>query len=115
MCAHARGVGRASCEAAWATAKGIATEQMKHKLGGGDLGATHVAEPIQQRLQRAQVHTMARMQEASRRLQEARRTGMVKRSGEKTLLLELLGTHGLGMALHGQQQYEQVNDVLLQH
>jgi hypothetical protein len=112
LCAHARGVGRASCESAWTTAKGIAMAQRKGKMGAA--AAAHVVEPIHTRLQRAQMSTMARVEEASRRLQEARRTGMVKRGGEKTLLLELLGANGLGLALHGQQQHEQVSHGLLQ-
>jgi len=85
VCSRARDVGRAKCETAWTTAKAIVTEQR------GKANALTVAPaPLKDRLRRAQMNTMARVEEASRRLQEARRSGMVKKGTEKTLLLDLL-------------------------
>jgi len=117
VCAHAQSVGRASCDTAWATARAIVTTQHRSAARAAPVTAPRGVSSQRVRLKRAQAQTMTRVQEASRRLQEARRTGMIKRDSvemENALLLELMGAHGVGLALHGALQHEQLNQMLLQ-
>lgn len=98
----------------WSVSCAIATAQLHQKKGSAVVAAPASAPSVQTRLRRAQVRTMAKVKEAANRLRDARRTGIVRSEGEKTLLLELLGAHGVGLALHGQQQHEEVDAVLKQ-